>query len=89
MLVQVGLCRTCSETTLLVFSQGGYYVTIFVIVVAVCFSFCFVEESLMLSLEVYFDTNFLSFKHFNYLSKSFNKHQNCTVRTAKLLARLN
>ena len=25
MLVQGGLCRTCSETTLLVFPRGGYY----------------------------------------------------------------
>ena len=25
-LVQAGLCRTCSETTLLVFPQGGSYV---------------------------------------------------------------
>ena len=26
-LVQVGLCRTCSETTLLVFPRGGSFVT--------------------------------------------------------------
>ena len=27
MLGQVGLCRTCSETTLLVFPRGGSFVT--------------------------------------------------------------
>ena len=27
--VQVGLCRTCSETTLLVFPRGGSYITSF------------------------------------------------------------
>ena len=27
MLVQVGLCRTCSETTLLVFPRGGSFVS--------------------------------------------------------------
>ena len=27
MLVQAGLCRTCSETTLLVFPRGGSYIT--------------------------------------------------------------
>ena len=28
-LVQAGLCRTCSETTLLVFTRGGSYVFFF------------------------------------------------------------
>ena len=36
MLVQVGLCRTCSETTLLVFPRGGSNIVLIHPVLIVC-----------------------------------------------------